>query len=202
MTSLFITGVLPEDDIQEIEQETTYIFEDRSTFIPGAVQKLGYVDPSVRSVLGRGLRGNPYRIPNTTNIAMFLLFDLMGKTLNCFHPDPQLLIYRPGDFFIRHRDHIQSDVDGVTIDGDMHRVMSLSINLNEDYEGGELQIETESGIVTAPPVRGGYALFSGLHYHQVTPVTKHERRAITYWFLGGIEEFKKMRTMFTQGGHR
>ncbi len=73
-----------------------------------------------------------------------------------------------GGFFRPHRDH--------TTKGTAHRRFAVTINLNNDFEGGELNFP-EYGPRTFKPPPGGAVVFSCALLHAVTPVTKGKRYA-------------------------
>lgn len=73
-----------------------------------------------------------------------------------------------GGFFRPHRDN--------TTRGTAHRRFAVSINLNADYEGGDLRFP-EYGPRTWRPPPGGAVVFSCSILHEATPVTKGERFA-------------------------
>lgn len=73
-----------------------------------------------------------------------------------------------GGFFRPHRDN--------TTKGTAHRRFAVSINLNADYEGGDLRFP-EFGPRTYRPPPGGAVVFSCSVLHEATPVTRGERFA-------------------------
>lgn len=73
-----------------------------------------------------------------------------------------------GGFFRPHRDN--------TTKGTAHRRFAVSINLNADYEGGDLRFP-EFGQRTYRPPPGGAVVFSCSILHEATAVTKGERFA-------------------------
>ena len=73
-----------------------------------------------------------------------------------------------GGFFRPHRDH--------TTLGTAHRRFAVTINLNHDYEGGELNFP-EYGPRTFKPPPGGAVVFSCALLHAVTPVKRGKRYA-------------------------
>ena len=97
-----------------------------------------------------------------------------------------LLIYGPGCFFTEHKDALtRPDIthgEWVHVENSKPRQLSISIQLNEDYEGGDLAffngtyvIPKKKGLLTIFP---SYALFP----HQVTPVKSGTRYSIVTWF--------------------
>jgi predicted 2-oxoglutarate/Fe(II)-dependent dioxygenase YbiX len=73
-----------------------------------------------------------------------------------------------GGFFRPHRDN--------TTKGTAHRRFAVSINLNADYDGGDLRFP-EFGPRTYRPPPGGAVVFSCSILHEATTVTKGERFA-------------------------
>jgi predicted 2-oxoglutarate/Fe(II)-dependent dioxygenase YbiX/peroxiredoxin len=86
-----------------------------------------------------------------------------------------------GAHFHRHRDNINA--------GAQHRRFALSINLNKDFEGGDLMFP-EFGSKAYRPSEGGALVFSCGALHQVTPVTKGKRYAFLA-FMYGEEDVAK-----------
>jgi hypothetical protein len=80
-------------------------------------------------------------------------------------------------FFTAHRDNISSAT--------AHRTFALTVNLNEDYGGGELRFP-EYGPDRYRPAAGEALVFSGAHLHEVLPVTRG-RRFVLLSFLYGEE---------------
>jgi predicted 2-oxoglutarate/Fe(II)-dependent dioxygenase YbiX/peroxiredoxin len=77
--------------------------------------------------------------------------------------------------FHRHRDNINA--------GAQHRRFALSINLNRDFDGGDL-LFPEFGRKTYRPSEGGALVFSCGALHQVTPVTRGKRYAFLAFMYG------------------
>ena len=87
-----------------------------------------------------------------------------------------------GGFFSRHRDN--------TTPATAHRRFAVTINLNDDFDGGELRFP-EFGRRTYRPPLGGATVFNCYMLHEATPVTRGERYA-TLPFLYD-EEGQKVR---------
>jgi predicted 2-oxoglutarate/Fe(II)-dependent dioxygenase YbiX len=101
------------------------------------------------------------------------LIPQIGKAFN-FRPTriERYLVARydaeTGGFFRPHRDN--------TTKGTAHRRFAVSINLNADYDGGDLRFP-EYGSRTYRPPPGGACVFSCSILHEATPVTRGERFA-------------------------
>ncbi len=80
-----------------------------------------------------------------------------------------------GGHFSRHRDNVNI--------GAQHRRFAVSINLNKDYEGGDLVLP-EFGRRTYRAPHGGAIVFSCGALHQVTPVTAGRRYAFLPFLYG------------------
>lgn len=78
-----------------------------------------------------------------------------------------------GGWFRPHRDN--------TTRGTAHRRFAVSINLNEDFEGGDLRFP-EFGSHTYRPPAGGAVVFSCSLLHEATPVTRGRRYAFLPFF--------------------
>ena len=88
-----------------------------------------------------------------------------------------------GDYFRPHRD------DNVA--GTAHRQFALTINLNTDYEGGDLRFP-EYSFDSYRTAAGGAIVFSCTLMHEVTPVTRGQRYAFVSFLLDnvGLERLK------------
>ena len=103
----------------------------------------------------------------------------------------QYACYREGDHYSWHRDHIE-----LTNPTEKYiRKLSFSVLLNDDDEGGDLELayHTGHGIVSdepdvkihkAPKKRGQMVIFPSETIHRVTPVTKGIRKSIVGWVIG------------------
>jgi|TARA_R100001163_G_scaffold65043_1_gene60891 hypothetical protein len=66
-----------------------------------------------------------------------------------------------------------------------HRHLSISIALNNDYEGGEFIFKTENGELNIPQNEGDAVIFPSnfMFPHQVNKVTKGTRYALIGWVV-------------------
>ena len=68
------------------------------------------------------------------------------------------------------------------------RKLSMSIFLNDDFEGGDFEFASYSKeqCIVSPikPERGSLVVFPSAIEHRVTPVTKGTRYSLVTWFLG------------------
>lgn len=64
------------------------------------------------------------------------------------------------------------------------RKISMSLLLNDDYEGGEICFRSSESERCTRPKKGDAVLFSSFLSHKIKPVTKGERYACVAWFTG------------------
>jgi PKHD-type hydroxylase len=97
----------------------------------------------------------------------------------------QLTRYNEGAFYTWHRDggscHLFNS-------GNRVRKLSMTVCLNDEYEGGELQFcsygRTEHTVGIPPQGKGTIIVFPSFLDHQVAPVTKGIRYSCVVWFTG------------------
>jgi predicted 2-oxoglutarate/Fe(II)-dependent dioxygenase YbiX len=80
-----------------------------------------------------------------------------------------------GGYFRLHRDNLSPDA--------RHRRFALSLNLNANYEGGEL-VFPEFGATLYRPPAGGAVVFSGTLLHAARDVTEGRRYALLTFLWG------------------
>jgi len=97
-----------------------------------------------------------------------------------------LLAYDPGCYFKQHIDVLsypENAIDGlVSVENALPRRVSLSLFLNDDYEGGDLSFFDAT--YTIPKQKGTVVLFPSncMFPHQVHKVTSGCRYSIVTWF--------------------
>ena len=84
--------------------------------------------------------------------------------------------------FYRHRDNINA--------GAQHRRFAVTINLNKEFDGGDL-VFPEFGRRTYRAPRGSAIVFSCGALHQVTPVTRGKRYAFLAFLYGEADAARR-----------
>ncbi|MGO9945791.1 MAG: redoxin domain-containing protein [Steroidobacteraceae bacterium] len=87
-----------------------------------------------------------------------------------------------GGHFYRHRDNVNA--------GAQHRRFAVSINLNNDYDGCDLQFPEFGRKVYRAPT-GGAVVFSCGALHQVTPITRGRRYAFLSFLYGEADAARR-----------
>lgn len=118
------------------------------------------------------------------------LFNLKGVEIDSTLGSTfQFTKYGLGDFYDWHRD----SVDKITHISNK-RYCSIVIQLNNDYDGGELQMKVQNteDIITFKRGTGNMFIFLSDTIHRVAPVSKGVRYSLVGWFyLKEIKSYKK-----------
>lgn len=91
----------------------------------------------------------------------------------------QITIYEEGDFYEWHTDGVLYPLN-VPID----RKLSMSLLLNDDYEGGEIEFQLLPTKRTFKPKAGEGIIFPSWMPHRVLPITKGKRISLVAWLSG------------------
>lgn len=104
----------------------------------------------------------------------------------------QYVTYSEGQYLEYHTDDY---FDYLQVNGELRdlllRKLSVSIGLNDEYEGGEFEIQNFKGSVGEPYSisrfklkKGSAIIFPSFQLHKVHKVNKGTRKAIVAWFFG------------------
>ena len=90
--------------------------------------------------------------------------------------------YTEGDFYDYHIDSFKASPKSNNVFYDY----GFSINLNDDYEGGEFIVKTEAGEIGTQLQAGQAVIFPIIFPHKVSKVTKGVRENIIGWFSSNV----------------
>ncbi|SVD46595.1 uncharacterized protein METZ01_LOCUS399449, partial [marine metagenome] len=118
-----------------------------------------------------------------------------GWRYNTYYAEAmQITKYEKGGFYGWHKDGKGDNfsVYNMPENGYMHdkvRKLSMSVSLNEDFEGGDLEFsfykQEKCHIETVKTNKlGNIVIFPSYQEHRITPVTKGTRYALVVWFIG------------------
>jgi len=165
-------------------------------FEPGEVGERAYIDPGldrdVRVSDVKWLEDSRWIIDLITpyiehaNTKAEWKFDIKGISRL------QLTRYKEGGFYDWHRDSFGDHTAAEQYGNDPNkyvRKLSVTVLLNDNYEGGEFQFcsysKTEHAISTPEFNKvGSIIVFPSFTHHRVAPVTKGTRYSLVGWFLG------------------
>lgn len=109
---------------------------------------------------------------------------------------PKFNRYQDGNAYGIHVDSAVMQLpDG---SGSMRSDLSATLFLSEphDYEGGELEIESESGVQTIKLAAGDMVLYPSSSLHRVTPVTAGTRLASFFWIESLVADTGRRSILF------
>ena len=97
----------------------------------------------------------------------------------------QYTVYNKGEYFDWHMDIDQYDFSG---EYKGLRKLSMTMFLNDDFEGGNLQLEAgppnmRNRIINMQSQIGTMIFFPSTMWHRVTPIVKGVRKTLVVWFL-------------------
>jgi PKHD-type hydroxylase len=103
------------------------------------------------------------------------------------HETPQYSTYSKNGFYDWHVDTGVESEDELLI-----RKLSLCISLNDDYSGGDFQVqrwgspEDQKHFLNIKEMKnkGSIVVFPSFLFHRVTPVTRGTRNSLVCWFRG------------------
>lgn len=97
--------------------------------------------------------------------------------------------YETGMHYGMHLDSpIMSGVENPTMRTDLS--MTLFLNNPEDYEGGELCIQTDYGITACKARAGDMVIYSSDMFHEIKPITKGTRIVAVAWMQSLVRDEK------------
>ena len=99
---------------------------------------------------------------------------------------PKFNLYRDGGHYGAHVDAALMRAEGLTIRTDLSATLFLSDP--DDYDGGELTIETDYGAQEVKLAAGDLVLYPSSSLHRVTPVTRGERLASFFWVQSAVPD--------------
>lgn len=145
-------------------------------------------------ILNSDVRKSSVTFNNYENIYPTLIMDILNvinkniKIKNCVavkninNTSLQFTYYKEGDHFDWH---IDSSETGYT----SSRYFSIVIQLNDEFEGGDLIVKNENGQeLIIPKSKGSITIFPSFFWHKVTPVTNGKRYTLVSWYSIEIEK--------------
>lgn len=181
----FSVGILSEEEFSTIKKEILPFFSEKFQRSSTTYKQDPY-NENVRKSLSKFIY--PKEIPETVVIATLLLNGVIKNNIYVDLPDIQLLKYDIGNHFYWHQDVIETN--------DKVRIMTMSINLNDDYEGGGLEFKYKTDLYSQEKIPGAYCIFPSFCMHRALTVTAAQRRAITFWFMGNQETLNTLRNLY------
>ena len=200
----YFIGALDEDTCEKFREAR------KNKFLPAQVGDEKKITDEVRkkgrNILIGGKLDNKSRDSNVAWVNEQWVFDTIFPYMNEANEKsgwkfnitgcetPQLTEYKKGGFYGWHIDghsdslSVYNMPDNKFLDKNVRKI-SMTLLLNEDYEGGEFQLgffnKGKSSISTPQfSKKGSIIFFPSFINHQVAPVTKGVRYSLVAWFVG------------------
>ncbi len=188
---LIIENLLTKDEVKQfrarLEQATWESGSKTAGSLARSVKQNAQLDDS--SELALGLRNHVLR--KLGSHALFISAALPGK----IYP-PKFNCYSDGGSYGSHVDSALMPVPGtnITVRGDLSATLFLSEP--DEYSGGELEIDGESGGTGIKLAAGDMVLYSSGNQHRVKPVTEGSRYASFFWVESYVRDEKQRQILF------
>lgn len=184
---------LPESILKEITQQCEEVRAHASE--GGILTENGFIqDKSFRDVVTAAIPVHHWFAGMIWHYIMRVNQHTFQYDITCFGNDViEFMSYDKGGHYKWHQDHIlynySKDTETIEKCFDMqhqfNRKISFSLLLNDDYEGGELQImKPPTSITKIPKKAGTLAIFDSTCYHRVTKVKSGRRDVLVGWVIG------------------
>jgi predicted 2-oxoglutarate/Fe(II)-dependent dioxygenase YbiX len=174
-----------------IEKELNPLFENDKLFISSAITTENSIDFKIRDSLSAF---PPFdQLMETSIILQLKAKELFSKYVifDEMIPDVQLLKYNPGQFYNWHTDIMPPEKGS----GNM-RVITVSLNFNDEYTGGGLEIKHNGQIDKLPFEPGSYTVFPSFLTHRAIPIETGCRKAVTLWIKGDISKLNTLKKLY------
>ena len=97
--------------------------------------------------------------------------------IHSFNESIQYTVYDPGSTGYSYHYDIGNTIQ-------CQRKISVTVNLNDDFDGGELQLRLGANPMTIEPEKGKVIVFPSYMLHRVQPVKNGTRKSLVLW-VGG-----------------
>lgn len=188
--TLLKTGILKKEDIQIIQQETSKFFDNKEFYRSTIKSSKNPLDERHRK--SYSFFPKLHQIPETVIITKLIVNKFLNNYIYTDLPTVQLLKYGIDNYYHWHIDSSETSLDE---DGGI-RVMTISINLNTDYEGGGLELKYKGELYKQEKEVGAFCMFPSFCSHRALTVTSGERKAMTFWFTSPRENYFKLKELY------
>lgn len=189
--ALIIPGALTKDEVREVRRRLDGApwrdGADTAGSLARRVKHNQQLDDSVEPALSlsqqvlRSLAGN----------ANFIAAALPGR----IYP-PKFSRYRDGGTYGPHIDGALMQVPGTGQTMRTDLAATLFLCAPDEYEGGELTVETDAGTQQFKPGAGSLVLYPATSVHLVTPVTRGERIGSFFWIQSMVRDARHRELLY------
>lgn len=184
---------LDQYEMKTIQKELNPLFDNDKMFGPSSIISKDRINLEYRDSLSAFPSLNT--VMDTSIILQLKARELFQKYIDfdTMIPDVQLLKYGPGQFYNWHTDVIPQERDTNYI-----RVVTMSLNFNDEYTGGGLEVKHKGETLKLPSEPGSYTIFPSFLTHRAVPVETGCRKALTLWIKGDPERLNILHQLYTK----
>jgi PKHD-type hydroxylase len=188
---LSISGILTQDEVAEFR---------------AALAKGEWIDGRVTAGTQSGSVKHNRQVPENSPVARALgdkILDALGRSplfisaaLTAKVFPPLFNCYEGGEHFGTHIDNAIRPVKGTAVRVRTDLAATLFLTAPEDYDGGELAIETAFGAQEVKLPAGDMVLYPASSLHHVKPVTRGARISSFFWIQSMIRSHDDRAILF------
>ena len=109
---------------------------------------------------------------------------------------PKFNRYRDGGTYGRHIDGALMQIPGRSRTLRTDLAATLFLSAPDEYDGGELTVETDAGTQQYKPEAGSLVLYPATSVHFVTPVTRGARYASFFWIQSMVRDARQRELLY------
>jgi len=109
---------------------------------------------------------------------------------------PKFNRYRDGGTYGSHVDNAMMQIPGSNLTMRSDLAATLFLSAPNEYEGGELTIQTDAGPHRFKPALGSLVLYPATSVHFVTPVVRGERVAAFFWIQSMVRSAREREMLY------
>jgi predicted 2-oxoglutarate/Fe(II)-dependent dioxygenase YbiX len=190
---MLLMDKLDQYEMKTIKKELTPLFENDKMFGPSSISSIDRLNLEIRDSLSAFPSLN--MVMDTSIILQLKAKELFEKQIKFdeMTPDVQLLKYNPGQFYNWHTDVIPQEKETNYI-----RIVTISLNVNDEYTGGGLEVRHKGETLKLPSEPGSYTIFPSFLSHRALPVETGCRKAVTLWIKGDTERLNMLYQLYSK----
>lgn len=190
---MLLMNKLDQYEIKTVKKELTPLFNNDKMFGPSSITSKDRINLQYRDSLSAFPTLND--VMDTSVILQLKAKELFEKHIKFdeMTPDVQLLKYNPGQFYNWHTDVIPQEKETNYI-----RIVTVSLNINDEYTGGGLEVRHKGETLKLSSEPGSYTIFPSFLSHRAVPVETGCRKAVTLWIKGDPYRLNMLHQLYSK----
>lgn len=188
---IFIENILSKDEVKQFRAHLEQASWESGSKTAGTLARAAKQNMQLNDTTDLAISLRNHILRKLGNHPLFISVALPAK----IYP-PKFNCYQNGGTYGSHIDSALMPVPGTntTVRGDLSATLFLSEP--DEYDGGELEIESHQGPQRIKLPAGDMVLYSSGSEHQVKPVVKGTRYASFFWVESYIRDEKQREILF------